>query len=592
MSPVAPTFRSSTLAGLGRAYRRWTATLVWAGPTPAIDGATESDRVRLAALGGVAAQIAGGVSPEWDPEVRRWMSQAPDPPSDIVNATIEALGRGEDALGALYTASIGAPQRRRLGTVFTPQPLVEYMLDLADAELPEPPSIVVDPGAGVGAFTVAAAKAWPDAQIIASDVNVVTLGLLTARLAFEDGPNSDPATPMGSIDLRLGDYLDEFPRLMAGQPDGPVLVLGNPPYTRIQELTPEARLKAAGLAGDLLDSGHANLAMLFQAATIRLMRPQDVSCLVVPGSFAYTRASRALRHALWTSRRSLSVYRTPAESKVFTGRSVQAAILTVGPEHPTADGLHLGRVQFDDSSVEVLETWSLDRRMLPPDNWFWTDAAEVEDGGTRLGEVAVVRRGTATGANRMFFLTDEVRSKLPAHATTPGILNLRDVTGDRLTPEQHLTFGNASTPRWLLAVPPEMELSGALARYVAAFRDTVSQRHLPSQRRPWWSITELPRPQILISPLATARFRVVLNEAAAVPSNSLFGITLRDPQADPEPLASWLRSSQGQTELFRVSHRYPGGSHKVEPRRLCDVRLPPSIVRGSLATADEAGDGD
>ncbi|MCW5954578.1 MAG: 50S ribosomal protein L11 methyltransferase, partial [Propionibacteriaceae bacterium] len=38
------------------------------------------------------------------------------------------------------------------------------------------PSTIVDVGAGVGIFSIAASVAWPDASVIAVDVNPVTLG--------------------------------------------------------------------------------------------------------------------------------------------------------------------------------------------------------------------------------------------------------------------------------------------------------------------------------------------------------------------------------------------------------------------------------
>jgi hypothetical protein len=118
MSTSPDSFRSSTLVGLGRAFRRWVATLPERG-TVEVPGASEIERQRLAALGGVAASIAGGVLRDWDPVIRQWAEAPPAPPEEILEATRQALGGDEDALGSLYNASIAAANRRRLGTVFT-----------------------------------------------------------------------------------------------------------------------------------------------------------------------------------------------------------------------------------------------------------------------------------------------------------------------------------------------------------------------------------------------------------------------------------------------------------------------------------------
>jgi hypothetical protein len=348
----------------------------------------------------------------------------------------------------------------------------------------------------------------------------------------------------------------------------------------VQELPFTDREKAARLAGELIDSGHANLAMLFQAATLRHMREQDVSCMVLPGSFSYTRASRALRAALWRSSRSVIVHRTPASSKAFAGRSVQAAVLMVGRERKRRDALRLARIELQADTVNVTERWTAARSDGEPDNWFWNPADERDDEAVCLGEIATVRRGTATGANEMFFVTDDIKASLPPDVVLRGMPTLRGFDAVELTESAHEEFGGRTGRRWLLAIPQGREIDGALQTYIQQFEEVVSKRHLAKQRACWYSITDLSRPQILISPLAKKTFKVVLNTVGAVPSNNLFGITRTD-GGDPRHLAEFLRSDHGQAEIRRLSRRYPGGSHKIEPRRLREVRL-------SLAAADPA----
>jgi predicted RNA methylase len=265
------TFHSATMPGLARAFRRWVSTIECASESN-VAGADPSERAALGALGGVATAIAGVGVAGWSGPLRAWATRGAQPPPELVDAVRVALGRGIDALAVLYNASISAANRRRLGTVFTPPSLVEHMLSLAEAELGCAPKIVVDPGAGVGAFSIAAAVRWPRARVVAVDVNIVTLGLLAARIAFEAD-----ATPASSslrrVELVLGDYLDQLEDFYAAGRPGPVLALGNPPYTRVQELPLKDREKAAVLAGDVIDSGHANLAMLFQAATFGTCAP-------------------------------------------------------------------------------------------------------------------------------------------------------------------------------------------------------------------------------------------------------------------------------------------------------------------------------
>jgi hypothetical protein len=80
----------------------------------------------------------------------------------------------------------------------------------------------------------------------------------------------------------------------------------------------------------------------------------------------------------------------------------------------------------------------------------------------------------------------------------------------------------------------------------------------------------------MISPLSKLEFRVILNKAEAVPSNNLFGISLKN-GGDPVALASWLRSKEGQKRLRKLSRRYHGGSYKLEPGSLRAVEVPETL---------------
>src|ERR1041385_308804 len=151
------TLRFNTMPGLVRAFRRW-AEQSSVSVEPVVDGANPGERQVLGALGGCAAAVAGDHVKRWPKALQLWAKSAEVPPQQVVERVREELGTRSDPLTSLYNASISAAHRRRLGTVFTPAPLVDHMLDLADNALTEPPACVLDPGAGVGAFTIAAAR--------------------------------------------------------------------------------------------------------------------------------------------------------------------------------------------------------------------------------------------------------------------------------------------------------------------------------------------------------------------------------------------------------------------------------------------------
>ena len=565
----------NTPAGLARAFRQWAVEARISNP-PDVSGASASEARYLGALGGVARAIADERIGDWPLEVRAWAERGPAPPEELLEAIRQAIGTEEDPLAVLYEASISAANRRRLGTVFTPRLLVDHMVELAAEELDHPPACVIDPGAGVGAFTIAAARRWPDARVVAVDINVVTLGLLAARLAFE-ADDADYSADVAGIELLHQDYLDALPALFDNAAPGPALALGNPPYTRVQELPSATREKAAQMSEGIVESGHANLAILFQAATLARMRDEDVSCMVLPGSLSYTHASSGLRRTLWRSNRAVSVSRTRATTRAFAGRSVQAAVVLIGAEQKRRQPMDLARVEIVDGSLTVFEEWKQSRTGTEPGNWFWAGSDERQPGpNVRLSDTAIVRRGIATGANELFFLTDAQAEGMPKEVIVPAVPTLRGFSGKTLDSDAHKAMGGEDAQRWLLSVPPDYPLSGALGARIREYESEVKERHLPSKRKPWYSITDLFRPQILLGPLSKSEFRIVLNEANAVPSNNLFGISMRNGGA-PAQLADWLRSDEGQAELRRVSRRYHGGSFKLEPGSLSKMRIPKKL---------------
>ena len=279
---------------------------------------------------------------------------------------MDMMADRREALGEIYTSIVSPVSRRKMGTFFTPDALTHFALAKCD-EHEMTPRAVVDPGAGVGAFTLAAAAQW-STPVVAVDLNAVTLGLLAAHChykGYRTTTSFDTLPEEGRWDVQLvrTDFLTWVTTEYKALPS-PSLILGNPPYTRHQGLNQKTKQTARDAAGNLITSGLAGMAAYFLAASLRSIRPSDGLCLLLPGSWMHTRYGRELREHLWGLDRPVDLAVFPNDLLVFPGTNVDAVMLFVGPQSrrneplivssPSLDGVTVNR----DDPVEIVRNGS------------------------------------------------------------------------------------------------------------------------------------------------------------------------------------------------------------------------------------------
>jgi adenine-specific DNA-methyltransferase len=531
----------------------------------AVPGTSEQERRGLAALGGLAGALAGRRVKSWPAALQAW-ARAEAPPKAIVMAVERELSGGVDVLAATYERLVSGRNRRRLGTFFTPPAVVEFMLDRAENQIGVP-AAVIDPGAGVGAFSLSARRRWPATHIVAVDVNVVTLGLLAARQ--EDG-----------LELALDDFVP-WASSSSVPPNGPRLWIGNPPYTRHQELSSQLKEESLRASGGLVTSRRAGLSAYFLAVTLSARQADDVICYLLPGTWVDTGYGRPLRKAVLESQAGVvEMYGFSTDIDMFPGTRVAAMALIVGPNRELGKTLVTGLARITANAVDLGRTAkrsrkSGDQRLGP---YLWPRKASRLQNSQQLGDLARVRRGVATGANRHFFLTDDEKELMPPEAITRAVLKLRKLEGETLTTQDHDEMGGRGERRWLLVLRDRRLLKHASIRrwITAAKRAKVHERYLPAHRDPWYAVEVIEPPDVLVGAMSKGRIRVVLNEARVVHSNAIYGLYLDGERHLVAPLVRWLNSGDGQEALRAQSRTYGGGLLKLEPSDLSAVRVPPA----------------
>jgi len=457
------------------------------------------------------------------------------------------------------------------------------MLDHSEAAMGTPATIV-DPGAGVGAFTLAARRRWPTSRVVAVDINLVTLGLLATRCQVEH---------VADIELVLDDYLSWTAKGYQ-ELDPPRLTIGNPPYTRHQDLKDKAKKQVAmKAAGDLVSSGLAGLSTYFLAAALNALEDQDSLCLLLPGTWTEARYGREVREALWKDAHRLTEFRAfPPDLVVFSGTRVTAMTLLLGPVKDQAQPMTTATARLDSDGVRTINVRSRIRQGPAPatlGTWLWPRPPSTRKTQLALGEIARVRRGVATGANRFFFLTDAARDGLPGGATIPTLVRLRHVRRRALDRIAHDEIGRQGLRRWLLFLEDEALVQDPRVQTLLekGVKAGLPDRYLLSDRDPWYKVETVQPPDLFVSPMSKALFRAVPNEVSAVHSNSLYGLYLRDNFYRLYPrdnsglarcVANYLNSDEGQRAMRAQGRHYGRGLIKLEPGNLLAVVIPPPEV--------------
>lgn len=556
-------------------------------PAAWVPGLSARERQALGAAGGVARCLLSALDVAALPaEVRTWMEDAPSPPTEHLEEFREVVSTDPDrAFAALYSAIVSRENRRQLGTFFTPSAEVKLMLDLwTESELTAPET-VIDVGAGVGVFTAEAAKRWPEARVIAVDINPVTLGLLAVRL-FSDAASNGAPDLLRRVELVRRDYTEWFVSDDA-PPQGGRLVLGNPPYTRAQLMSLDDRERLHELTEGICGS-RASLSTVITALTFQRLAPNDGLSLLLPAQWLESQYARDLRTAIWRQARRSVELRLVESEDLFGGAQVDAVALLIGTEQPSLQAFRVARWRGS-------EPTALNRQDDVPPSWRKAFDAPEEVPNTAesvpLSELAEVRRGVATGANATFVLSDAEAARLPSSAVTRVITRLGEFE-DGLS-EPAIQAASDRSVGWLLTLTEDqVAQDAALAELVAvAERAGMHERLLCSRRSVWYDLTaEVRRPDVIVGAMTQDRFKFVTNDIGATHTNNLYGLRWHENvgMEQRRQVLGWLRSDVGQAALTSAARRQGAGLRKLEPGGLRALRIPISVAETDYDTADGA----
>jgi hypothetical protein len=515
------------------------------------------------ALASLAAALIDDISPVTTAE-RKLVARIPVVDSALVADIRAEILTSADPLGERFCALRSAERRRGTGAVYTPRPIVDAMVDWAASAGPRPARIV-DPGAGSGRFLAAAARSFPDARLIAVDIDPLAMLMLRANasvLGFAD-----------RLDARLIDYraLDLAPI------EGATLFIGNPPYVRHHDIAAPWKTWFATTAGrfNLAASKLAGLHVHFFLKTRELARDRDFGAFVTAAEWLDVNYGSLMRNMLADGLGGSAIDVIDPKAQPFADTLATAAItcFQVGNRPNSfamrsvdalADLAPLGRgraVPWHD--ITAAPKWSAFVRGRP--------AAAVPTGFIELGELFRVHRGQVTGSNAVW-IEGEAACDVPTRFKHAAITRGRELlaAGPALS--------SAAGLRRVIDLPADLDgldadERRAIEKFLAwARRQGAHESYIARHRRPWWSVALRKTAPILCTYMARRAPAFVHNRAKARHINIAHGLYPREQVAERELMAivAYLRRHAG-TEGGRV---YAGGLVKFEPREVERIVMP------------------
>ena len=469
----------------------------------------------------------------------------------------------DDLPGEAYCRQHSALARRPFGITLTPDWLVARLLAAAGASGYD---TLVDCGAGSGRFALAAARACPKTRVLAVESHPEMLALLRCRVA-QSGLAS-------RVTVLAGDFRDVALDLV-----GRALFIGNPPYVRHHDITPEWKhwyrrgMASRGIVASQLAGLHGH----FMLRAVQAMRPGDGLCFVTAAEWLDNGYGSALRALCSTSDVQVAgLWVAGADDAVFDDALVSAAVLHLRAT-PTPVTASVGRIagkalhtlrQVPPATLAASQRWSeFSRERLP-----------LLAAGTPLGEMFRITRGQVTGLNGVWVLPAD-QSLLPDHLTLRSVTRAREIIDDAVGSPQA-----ASRLKRVADLPTDLEALAPADRASAhrfiklAQQAGAHQSYVARHRTPWYCLNLRPPPAALVSYMGRRPPVFRANPQQLTYLNIAHGLYPRQPL--PTAALAGLLGYLNQAVDMHSGRVYGGGLVKFEPGDVARLTVPSSCLDG------------
>jgi tRNA1(Val) A37 N6-methylase TrmN6 len=515
-----------------------------------------------------------------------------------------------DRLGQLYEELMPPEERRRLGEFYTPKPIAEFMVGWAVRARGD---YILDPGVGSGTFLMEAFHTLKglgaevsqglSRQLYGVDINPLAVLMATISILSLD--------PEASPNIYLADFLSLNHRAMRelgfDRTEFDAIVC-NPPYTRHHDLLPPYKEKIARVieaeAGWPI-SRLSSIYVHFFIHAYQFLRDGGRLAFITPSEWMEADYGTILRRFLAEKTRLESIILFGEDMLAFPNTLTRACITLARKEAP---GGYTSLIELRSwppvsELVEAVEAgverdygWGRVklRRLTDVDPYVkWTplfreDARKTMPHFiTKLGSLASISRGIATGANEFFTLSEEEvrRYGIERKYLKPVVIGARYLKGYDFTEgdlESLKREGKKVYLLWCFKRKEELRGTSILSYIERGEKEGFDKRFLTRHRPVWYWVERRRPPDAFLVYMFRRRLRFIYNAAGAYALNTLHCVYFNEEvrgERDIKAILAYLNSSPA-FELARTILRiYGGGMYKLEPREAVEI---PCIVPHKL----------
>jgi adenine-specific DNA-methyltransferase len=497
-------------------------------------------------------------------------------------------------------------ERRANGVYYTPPSLARV---LADWAIEHRPARILEPSFGNGVFLRAAADLLSKSGV--SDPEQRLFGV-------DIDPKAQVRIKNSGLQLRenqlwTGDLLS----LDVDDLGGPFeAIIGNPPYIRhhrLDEGLAERGRKSGRRLGIELN-GRSDAWAYFCAHLTSFLSENGRLALVLPGSILHADYAEPLLSALRSGHGETQLIRI--RRRVFTEVQERTVILLVDRTAADREGLVPRQLADTEQLRRSLKAQRHARaaRQDPPAKPVLNSSAKPTRGGLRssrlpwrltraeaqlyeqvrahglvhpLGNLATVRIGVVTGANKFF-----VRSAQDIDALGNSVESLPIVSRGAWLQQPHWRATDqravSDKPSRLLLLDAAEEYRGVIAAKLQEGEELgLHERHHCSKRKPWYALTDTKVPHLFLPYMGSLPPKLIVNDARATCTNSIHRVWKRE---EAKTTIRAIAAGSWST-LFALSaeiegRSYGGGVLKLEPGGAAKTALP---LGASAEFLDEIG---